>query len=208
MTGVFDDRHPMMTSNREEGGTMSETKRRVVGLDLSLTSTGMSDVHSSWVTQTSPEDGDVEGRMDRILCDVRSFVGGYADREASLVVIEAGAFSRGAQSAGAEQLSALRFMVRHWLWSIAVPFAMVTPTGLKSYVAGNGAASKAAMVAAVRDFYGCDFTDVKVKDGRYDLADAFGLAAMGYAHLGTPLTRVGPPAKQQPMRAVKWPQGL
>lgn len=184
--------------------------RRVVGLDLSLTSTGMSDGRTSYVVQTSPEDDVIEGRMELIMKGIRRFLDGTAewDRQADLVVIESGAFSRGAQAAGAEQLSALRFMARHGAWSVAIPFAMVTPTGLKSYVARNGGATKVQMAEAVRDFYGRDFTTVRVKDGRYDLVDAFGLAAMGYDYLGGALRREGDPARQQPIRAVKWPEGL
>lgn len=175
--------------------------RRVVGLDLSLTSTGMSDGFQHGAVQTSPEDGVLEERMEKILCSATGFCFG-----ADLAVIEAGAFSRGAQSAAAEQLSALRFMVRHRLWSFGIPFAMVTPTGLKAYTTGYGKATKQQMAEAVRVRHGVDFSDVKVKDGRYDLVDAYALAAMGYAHLGHPLPSEGPPAPRASLNAVKWPQ--
>ena len=175
--------------------------RRVVGLDLSLTCTGMSDGFQSAVTQTSPDDDVIEGRMDRIVCAAAAFCFG-----SDLVVIEGGAFSRGAQAAGAEQLSALRFMVRHRLWSFGIPFAMVTPTGLKAYTTGYGKATKQLMAEAVHARHGADFSDVKVKDGRYDLVDAYALAAMGYAHLGFPLPTEGPPGPLASLLAVKWPE--
>ena len=186
---------------------MSYVPLRVVGLDLSLTSSGMSDGTTHRAVQTQP-DQPLEARLERVLCEVRSFVLGRtsaSDLEASLVVIEGGAYSRGTQSAAAEHLSGLRLLVRHMLWSEAVPFAMVAPTCLKAYTAGTGTAAKARMVKAVKDRHGIDLADVKVKDGRYDMADAAALAAMGYAWIKQPLPTAGPPAPMASLLAVKWP---
>lgn len=180
---------------------------RVIGLDLSLTSTGMSDGKTHWVTQT-PSDMPLEERMDRIVERVRQFVWGAGDwwEGASLAVIESGAFSRGTQSSAAENLAGLRLMVRHKMWKMDVPFAMVTPTCLKTYTTGYGQATKALMVKAVADRHGVDLSGVKVKDGRYDMADALALAAMGYAELGAgPLPVYGPPAPRASLLAVNWP---
>jgi len=179
---------------------------RVVGLDLSLTSSGMSDGRQHLVTQTSP-DNRLEARLDRIVGRTRLFVGGTAEwpQEADLAVIEAGAFSRGAQSAAAEHLAGLRLMVRHLMYQLGIPFAMVTPTSLKLYTAGHGKASKAQMVRAVAARHQVDLSHVLVKDGRYDMADAFALAAMGYAWANRPLVTVGPPPPRQSILAVPWP---
>lgn len=178
---------------------------RVVGLDLSVTSTGMSDGVNHRVTQT-PADMPIDCRMHRIADRAGSFVAGSCDFEpADLVVIEAGAFSRGAQSEAAEWLSALRYLVRVRLWSDGIPFAMVGPTVLKAYTAGHGKASKPDMVSAVKARHGIDLSGVKVKDGRYDLADAVALAAMGYAWLNDPLYTTGPPTPMRSLLAVKWP---
>lgn len=179
---------------------------RVVGLDLSLTSTGMSDGREQQVTQTAP-DHCLEHRLDRIVTRARRFAMGAEDwsRKADLVVIEAGAFSRGAQSAAAEQLSALRLMVRHAMWQLDIPFAMVPPTTLKLYSAGHGKAKKADMVRALGIRHGLDLSAVKVKDGRYDMADAFALAAMGYAWAHRPLLTLGPPPPRASLLAVPWP---
>lgn len=190
---------------------------RVVGLDLSLTSTGMSDGRSTRVVQTGP-DTQLEERLDFIIQDVMSFIlaaplgstGWPYGACANLAVIEAGAFSRGAQSAAAEYLSALRILVRHRLWRLDIPFAMVAPTTLKLYVADNGGAKKQQMVAAVDARYGTDLASVKVKDGRYDRADALGLAAMGYDRIGQPLHH-SPDASwrgRASLDAVVWPELL
>lgn len=179
---------------------------RVIGLDLSLTSTGLSDGRQHTVVQTTPDDR-LERRVDRIVACARRFAVGTADwpQEADLAVIEAGAFSLGAQSAVAEHLSALRIMVRHAMWQLGVPFAMVPPTTLKLYTAGHGKASKAQMVRAVAERHQLDLSHVMVKDGRYDMADAFALAAMGYAWAGRPLVTVGPPPPRASLMAVPWP---
>lgn len=189
---------------------MAATELRVVGLDLSLTSTGMSDGYVHTVIQT-PADWPIEHRLDEIMRRALWFVQSpiaAAHHPADMVVIEAGAFSRGAQSSAAEYLSALRLIVRHRLWVGGVPFAMVTPTGLKAYTAGNGRASKAEMVTAVDARHGINFAAVKAKDGRYDQADAFALAAMGYAHIGQPLPTKGQPGPQTSLDAVSWPELL
>lgn len=156
---------------------------RVIGLDLSLTSTGMSDGHVHLVTQTAAGER-LEERLDRIVRRVVSFA--ISVRSADLAVIEAPAWSK-AMGVGHEELSALRVMVRHRLWRLGVPYALVPPTTLKAYTTGNGRASKQDMVAALDNRYRAGLAAIKVKDGRYDQADALGLAAMGYAHVGQPL---------------------
>ena len=186
----------------------------MVGLDLSLTSTGVSDGARTEVFQTEPG-GRLEARMDFLVRSVRRFVSSapserfHLGHGADLAVIESGAFSRGAQSEAAEILSALRLMVRHRLWLMAVPYAMVAPTTLKAWFTGNGKATKPEMVAVADARHGTYFSDVPVKKGRYDLADALGLAAMGYARIGQPLVRLD--AGQQRLAsldAVKWPDLL
>lgn len=178
---------------------------RVVGLDLSLTSTGMSDGRQQWVTQTAP-DRCMEARLGRLVGRARQFAGGTAEwpQEADLAVIEAGAFSRNMQTSH-EELAALRHMVRLAMWQLGVPFALVPPSTLKLYTAGHGKATKAQMVRAVAARHQLDLSGVMVKDGRYDMADAFALAAMGYAWANRPLVTVGPPPPRASLMAVPWP---
>ena len=196
---------------------MSARRPRVIGLDLSLASTGVSDGQSVHAIQTSPDEP-LEARLDRVVRGVVSFALSPTQWTddfpqgcgADLAVIEAGAFSRGAQSEAAEILSALRFMVRHRLWRLGIPYAMVTPSTLKLATAGHGKATKQQMVAAVDERHHTNLTAVKVKDGRYDMADAYALAAMGYHHTGHPLPYHFPaqPLNHQAMHAVRWPELL
>jgi Holliday junction resolvasome RuvABC endonuclease subunit len=189
----------------------------VIGLDISLTSTGVSDGQSAHVIQTGT-DQPLEERMDRIIRGIVAFALSptqWTDdfpqgTGADLAVIEAGAFSRGAQSQAAEILSALRFMARHRLWRLGIPFAMVAPSTLKLYTTGHGSASKMDMVAAVDERHMTGLATIKVKDGRYDRADAFALAAMGYDRVGHRLPQhiPAPPPHRESLDAVVWPELL
>lgn len=189
---------------------------RVIGFDLSLSSSGMSDGQTTRVVQTSPDER-LEARLDRQVRGAVSFAlspaaGGLDDFpqgcNADLAVIEAGAFSRGSQSQAAEILSALRMMVRHRLWRLGIPYAMVSPSTLKAYAAGHGQATKQQMVAAVDERHRAGLADVKVKDGRYDMADALALAAMGYDRVNWPLPVhfPAPPPHRASLDAVVWPE--
>jgi Holliday junction resolvasome RuvABC endonuclease subunit len=177
----------------------------VVGLDLSLTSTGMSDGFVSRATQTG-KDNPIESRLKYIRSSVGRFVSGQDPERpwADLVVIEAGAFSRNLQT-GHEELAALRYLIRVLMTEYYIPFAMVPPTTLKAYTAGHGKATKSEMVTALYERHGVDLSGVKVKDGRYDIADATALAAMGYEWLGEPLPTAGPPPPRKSLVAVQWP---
>lgn len=178
---------------------------RVVGLDLSLTCTGLSDGLVHEAIRTGPHEV-MEARLDRLVRGVVSFV--VRLRVADLAVIEAPAFSR--TGPGHEELAALRCMVRHRLWRLAVPFALVPPTTLKLYTTGHGAASKAAMVDAVDGRHGAALGAVRAAHGRYDMADALALAAMGYDHVGQPLPQrfPAPPPHRKSLAAVSWPDLL
>lgn len=183
------------------GGFVFDTDPvRVVGLDLSLTSTGYSDGRTHGVVSTRPDE-QLEARLDRIIRTVVQFI--LTDSQPDLVVIEAPAFSR--QGPGHDELSALRIMIRYRLWRLKIPYALVPPTTLKKYITGDGAAVKSEMAACLATQYGWDFQDVKVSHGRYDMADGFSLAAMGYDRLGQP---IGNAAYRASLDAVKWPELL
>lgn len=166
---------------------------RVIGCDISLTSTGLSDGVSHHVVQTSPTER-LEARLDRITRGVVSLATAsplsalevmpreWRTRAADLAVIEGSAYSRNKQT-GHEELAALRLMVRHRLWRLGVPFAVVSPTSLKLFTTGYGKATKQQMAAVVGSRYGIDWSSILVKDGRYDQVDALALAAMGYSKL-------------------------
>lgn len=178
---------------------MSARPLRIVGLDLSLTSTGMSDGLDHRAVQT-----DASLCMEERLSNISGEVGAFT-RDADLAVIEGPAFSR--VGPGHEELAALRYMVRVGLWRRRVPFALVSPTSLKKFTTGNGKATKQQMQAAVQAAHGVDFSNVLVKDGRYDRVDAFALRAMGAARVagcGDGCIR-HPAAHRASLDGVAWP---
>lgn len=161
---------------------------RVIGLDLSITSTGMAEVSypTTYGVATVTGSGCVkttadqpkEKRLSSIVDHAVTFAEG-----ADLVVVEDGALR--SLGPGREELAALRYMVRVELWSTGVPFALVRPTTLKLYTTGRGNASKDEMVSAVDERHGTSYARMPKSHGRYDLADATALAAMGMHRLAS-----------------------
>lgn len=183
---------------------------RVVGLDLSLTSTGISDGQSVYAIQTKPGP-ELEDRMDRIVSQCIGLVKSpmqWTDdfpegRRADLVVLEGAAY--GAKGNAVDQLAGLRWLVRWHLWSQDVPFVVVTPSALKNYTTGMGNATKAEMVRAVQARHGLSLAHVTLKAGRSDMADAYALAAMGYARYGQPLPGASQVGPQVDPETADWP---
>jgi len=185
---------------------------RVIGLDLSLTSPGLSDCCTHFVHQTDAEQP-LEQRIQGIVAAVREFALFQGGRKgvADLAVIEGAAWSK-QKLTGHEELSGVRLIVRCELWKLGVPFAIVPPTTLKMYTTGHGKATKAQMVSALKARHGLDLSGVKVTHGKYDMADAYALAAMGYAHMDRGMDRpvpflphYGPPPPMKSLLAVTWP---
>lgn len=190
---------------------MSAGRYRVVGLDLSLRSTGISDgmqVHAAHTYETDP----MEVRINALWHECWDAVAGASfDRpgafpahpKADLVVIEGAAY--GAKGDAVDQLAGLRWRVRCELHTMGVPFVIVAPATLKAYTTGNGRATKQQMVQAVMDRHGLDLSKATIKDGKHDMADAFALAAMGYAYIGQPLATRGAPPRMDSLLAPEWP---
>lgn len=166
---------------------------RVLGLDLSLASTGISDTHDTDAIQVGPGIRG-EARLNAIVRAIQAWVPAVGSLPpVGLAVIEGPAFSRGGQS-GHDELAGLRWVVRHALWRSGIPLAIVPPTALKRATTGSGSAPKELMRAAVLARHGVDFSDVKVGRGRYDMVDAYALSVMGHRYLAG-----------EPWAAVDWP---
>lgn len=180
----------------------------VYGLDLSLTSTGISDGH----TATALIPGDREGH-DRLEFH-RAAIRARVPDETSLVVIEGVAMSVGYRP-GVEEMTYLRGLIRHDLWRRRIPIAICPPQHRIIYACGvanpakDHPANKRKTIAkgmvrdAVVERYGvpCEGR------GRYDQADATILAAMGLHWLGYPLA-VLPDTHRRALNGVTWPLNL
>lgn len=154
--------------------------RVVVGIDLSLTATGLAAVtsdgmHEASTVKSSGKRGDTlvqrAGRIDEIVFRVNDFACHW---RADLVVIEGPSImSKGGSS-----------WDRAWLWGTVVEdllstgVAVCPPTVLKKWAAGKGNADKAAVAVGVSRLWReieCD------SDNEWD---ALALASMGSQRLG------------------------
>ena len=173
--------------------TTSETPR-VIGLDLSLTSSGVAS-SLGWTDTIRPKKILGLDRLRMIVDAVRTYTSGY-----DLVVIEGPSFGHSGFRQH-EELVALRWMVRDVVDRQQVPFAIVPPATLKLYATGRGNATKNDMAQAMDQAYP-GRTPGFLAGRRFDEADALALADMGAAYLtNASLTA----AQTRAIATVQWP---
>lgn len=167
----------------------------VIGLDLSLTATGLSDGDRTWLLRSRGYQTDTlddRARRLRLLATgiLESCVG------ATLVVIEGPAFA--SVSGHAHDRSGLWWLVVDLLGEADVPVVEVPPAALKKYATGKGNATKGGVIdATARRF---PKIDTGADDNR---ADALWLHAMGLDYLTGRC--VVPAAQREGLARVAWP---
>lgn len=166
---------------------------RVIGLDLSLTSTGVAlPDGTTYRIRTRAKDG------DRRLLHIRDHVRyDLSKHRPHLAVIED--LPKHAMAAGLT--AKVHGAVLCELIDADVPYAYVVPATLKSYACDNGRADKADMAAAAYLAAGAEFVD----DKGGDQADAWWLRAAGHDHYGVPLFSL-PQAQRARLTKVTWPE--
>lgn len=160
----------------------------VVGVDLSLTRTGLANEHGVHLLT-----GSLSGV--RRLIAIRGWVLDLS-YGAQLVVIEG--FSFGSNNRSAREIGGLGWVVRVALTEAGIPWCDVPPSTLKKYATGKGNAGKVEMVVAARERLGYGGHD----DNE---ADALWLRAVGLDLLGTPLVAL-PKAHRDALAAVQLPE--
>lgn len=170
---------------------------RVIGWDLSLTSTGVAvlkDGHVGLITIRPDATGHDHARIDYVRARLWEFV-----KEADLVVVEGPSY--GSVTGKQHERAGLWWICTRMLWRAGTPYAVVVPSALKKYALGRGTGKDtgkdAVLAAAIRRY---PMADV---DGN-DVADALVLAAMGADHLGCPLAEV-PQNHRAALAGVRWP---
>ncbi|MFJ8855147.1 hypothetical protein [Streptomyces sp. NPDC102437] len=164
----------------------------VIGLDLSLTCTGVAGAGWSDIIRTKRRGDD---RLNHLLAAVADFV-----KRADLVVMEGPSYGHAAL-AGHEDLAGLRVLVRQYCYRHQIPYGVVPPSSLKMFATGRGNATKGEVRSGVADRYGHHTEGV----GRYDQADAYTAMAMGLHHLGYPLATV-PDRALKALDGCAWPE--
>ena len=149
----------------------------VLGLDLSLTGTGMCGVESNA--------GDGKGLLatinttaktrteDRLISIRRTIA--QASNGADAAIIEG--LSYGSVGGAQAERSALHWMVRVDLYQLGVPYVVVTPMSLKKFVCGTAKAEKSMMIREV-------FRRWNVEAKNDNEADAAALAHLGLVYYG------------------------
>jgi Holliday junction resolvasome RuvABC endonuclease subunit len=166
----------------------------VIGLDLSLTSTGIAG--HGWTDHIRTKTrGDA--RLDYLLSSIADFI-----KLADLVVLEGPSYGHAAL-AGHEDLAGLRVLVRRYCWRHQIPYAVIPPSSLKLYATGRGNATKGEVRSAVADRYGIHTEGA----ARYDEADAYVAMAAGMDWSGHRLAAV-PERCAGALAGCAWPEAV
>ena len=151
----------------------------IVGLDLSLTCTGIAvynttdDGITTKVVKTSSKDSDV-CRYSKIHSDT---LHEYAF--SSIVFIEGYSFGSFSKSSSMSKLIELGGIIKYDLDNRDIPFVIVPPTVLKKFITGKGNAKKEDVKLGVYKKFGREFKTS-------DEADAFALVVLGIKYLNIP----------------------
>lgn len=168
----------------------------VVGLDLSLTGTGIAHMRGQEVvTDTiAPPSNRTRGllRLRWLRTELLALIG-----QPALVVVEGPSYSSFGQ--GTHDRAGLYWLVLDGLWNRGIPVAIAPPANLKQYATGKGGGKNTSkdgvLLAAARRFP--SFA------GDNNAADALWLAAMGTAHLTG--QHPVPAGHQGALAKVAWP---
>ena len=186
---------------------------RIVGLDLSLTGTGIATVEYhplgvgvARVTSKGParRKGDPPVPLSARSLRLRRLAGGIVDRcvGADLVVVEGPSY--GSEGAGTWDRAGLWWLVVARLTGAGLPVVEVPPSNVKMYALGKGSGAgtgKDEVLSAVIRRY----LPVVEVPGNNE-ADALVLAAMGARFTGAPIEPGGdlPVANLRAMTTVRW----
>ncbi|MEU2510517.1 hypothetical protein [Streptomyces syringium] len=165
---------------------------RILGLDLSLTSTGIAlPDGTTYCIPTRQKDGD--RRLLTIRAEVRAALS--LDRPHVAVIED---LPRHAMGAGVT--AHVHGIVKAELLDHGIPYALVVPATLKCYASDYGKATKDRMAAAAYLAAGIRFTG----DPGGDQCDAWWLRAAGLDHYGHPEFAL-PDAQRARLAKVRWP---
>lgn len=167
---------------------------RVIGLDLSITSTGVA-LPDGTTYRIKTRAGDGYRRLTHIRDSIRDDL---AEHRPHLAVIEDLPTKMHATSL--KIIGKLHGVVVGELLDAEVPFAYVPPATLKQFACDKGNAEKAQLAAAAYLAAGAEFAD----DKGGDQCDAWWLRAAGHDWCGVPLFDL-PQAQRDRLSKADWP---
>lgn len=172
---------------------------KVIGLDLSLTSTGIAVITTTgYAAHRIKPPADLRGltRMRWIRQNIDDLIVGI-----TLVVVEGPAYGAQSGQSGHHERAGLWWLVRERVESLVGEMAIVPPAVLKKYATGRGNASKDEVLAAtIRQW-------PAFEGSSNDAADALWLAGIGADKLGQPAITV-PDTRRAALGKVEWPAGI
>jgi len=151
----------------------------VLGLDLSLTATGIAHPDGRLDTYKPKHQGATNLGLDRMI-EIRDHVIGCVPADIELVILEALAYEGHDRKREQAQLTG---MIRAALFDLGFGFFAIPPNTLKKYATGKGVAIKTEMVQAAEKRLGYEGHD-------HNEADALWLRAVGCALLKAPLVEL------------------
>lgn len=154
------------------------TTATIIGVDLSLTATGICG-RGGPDTISPPKGMTGMERLNWMLTVIRGCILSPEETEEehrqTLVVFEG--LSYGSNDPSAQERAGLAYLLRHALYTRGVPYILVPPTTLKKFVTGKGNAEKSLMLLEVYKRFG-------ITAANDNEADAVGLYHVGMAYAG------------------------
>lgn len=163
---------------------------RIMGLDLSMTATGVAFPDGS--TAVIKPAGEGDARLLSIEQWTNKAI--HVARPQLAVIEQFGAF----QGSAARTVPMVHAVVRLCLMHAGVPYVLFTPQTLKTFATGKHTADKTAMMLAAYKRMDREFTD----DNE---CDAAWLRAAGHYAYGKPVVEV-PKAHTEVLHSVAWPR--
>jgi len=175
--------------------------RRVIGIDLSMTSTGLAVIANGTIETHTVKSKPDAGTLRSFLARSHNIAAGIDEavrlHPSDLIVIEGMAF--GAKSSSLDKIHAHWWLVVKHLCEYVDQEPVVITSGQRcKYATGKGNAQKDIVLAAVLKRY--PQADPKGNDE----ADAVIFAAMGARHLGRPVEESLPLVNLEAMEVVRW----
>lgn len=167
----------------------------VVGIDLSLTATGVAagDGTLHAVTSKPPTQDTLAGRAARLDGIIDDILTTWPISAGALVVIEAPSLGQGARSGQVHERGGLWWSFVCWCFRCDITVTAIPPATLKKFATGSGVAQKADMRMALYKRAGLDIADDNQVDAWW-LREA-GLHLTGQPTLNLPKTHVDAIAK-------------
>lgn len=157
-----------------DGNAMNMTSKVIFGLDLSLTSTGISGNGSTFIISTPAKGPERLHLIAEEICETLGMV------EYPAVIVEGYSFA--SRNSQAHSIGELGGVVRVELWRRNIPYITVAPTARAKFATGRGNASKIEVTSAISARTGITWAG----GGADDLCDAWILEEMGLVAIGKP----------------------